>query len=182
MCFFSGKRKGIRGTPIRKGENHHPNSSILGYFWESFWAFLQFSAETGYGKEMALVGSALTFSPSSPAQNKKTKWLDSDVFFRPVDPQTLGKSDLRIFFLLGVSNQPPTFAKMAKMPGSRGVPTAKPSPRAWIFEVWSLFAEVKSASTFEKACWIWAECLEAKSVRQITRPVTPKLYIAVVLV
>ena len=33
---------------------------------------------------------------------------------------------------------------------------------------------IHSASTFEKACWIWAECLEAKSVRQITRPRHPK--------
>lgn len=78
LCFFSGKGKGIRGTfditPIRKGENHHPNSSILGYFWESFLASLQFSAETGYGKEMALVGSALAFShvlTSTKSKNNK---------------------------------------------------------------------------------------------------------------
>jgi len=36
VFFFSGKRKGIRGTfditPIRKGENHHPNSSIFVIF------------------------------------------------------------------------------------------------------------------------------------------------------
>lgn len=66
--------------------------------------------------------------------------------------------------------------KWPKCLGVEGFQIAKPSPWAGIFEVWSLFAEVKSASTFEKACWIWAECLEAKSVRQITRPPSPHSY------
>ena len=62
------------------------------------------------------------------------------VIFTP----NLGEIWLAHIFLVGCFNQPPTFAKIAKVPGSRGVPTAKPSPWAGIFVVWSLFAEVKS--------------------------------------